>query len=40
MSKAIFRMSKIMRRFQKNKSTVQKQEFLSVSDMTVQQKKK
>ena len=40
MSKAIFQINRTMRRLQKNKSTAQRQECLSVSDMTVQYEKK
>ena len=40
MSEAIFQINRTMRRLQKNKSTAQRQECLSVSDMTVQHEKK
>ena len=40
MSEAIFQINRAIRRLQKNKSTTQKQEYLSISDMTVQHEKK
>ena len=40
MSEAIFQINRTMRRLQKNKSTAQRQECLSLSDMTVQHEKK
>ena len=40
MSEGIFKINRTMRRLQKNKSTAQKQECLSVSDTTVQHEKK
>ena len=40
MNDAIFQINRTMRRPQKNKSTAKRQECLSVSDMTVQHKKK
>ena len=40
MSEAIFQINRTIRRLQKNKSTAQKQEYLSISDMTVQHEKK
>ena len=40
MSDAAFRINRTMRRLQKNKSTAQRQECLSVSDMTVQHEKR
>ena len=40
MSEAMFQINRTMRKLQKNKSTAQKQECLSVSDMTVQHEKK
>ena len=40
MSEAIFQINRTMTRLQKNKSTAQKQECLSVSDMTGQHEKK
>ena len=40
MSVAIFQINRAIKRLEKNKSTAQKQEYLSVSDMTVQHEKK
>ena len=40
MSDAAFRINRTMRRLQKNKSTAQRQECLSVSDMTMQHERK
>ena len=40
MSESIFQINRTMRRLQKSSSTAQRQEYLSVSDTTVQHEKK